>query len=63
MTQRQQLNMPELVATVMTPTSINLQPAQPSGMIKAFLDIAKKTISQLPIRSEQEKIKCEQCWQ
>jgi hypothetical protein len=55
--------MPELVATVMTPTSINLQPAQLSGMIKTFLDIAKKTISQLPIRSEQEKIKCEQCWQ
>ena len=55
--------MPELVAKLMTPTSINIQPAQPSGMIKAFLDIAKKTISQLPIRSEQEKIKCEQCWQ
>ena len=50
--------MPEVV-----PISINLQPAQPSGMIKAFLDIAKKTVSQLPIRSEQDKIKCEQCWQ
>ena len=55
--------MPEVVAT-----QINTPLVQPpaAGLIKAFLGVlenAKKTITKLPNLSEQDKIKCEQCWQ
>ena len=53
--------MPEVVAT-----QINTAVQPPSGLIKAFLGVlenAKKTVAQLPNLSEQDKIKCEQCWQ
>ena len=55
--------MPEVVAT-----QINTPLVQPpaAGLIKTFLGVlenAKKTITKLPNLSEQDKIKCEQCWQ